>query len=232
MTVCTAQQKHQEPVHFNRGRHGNVWICTACGSQLGGPTLEDEEIEALVEFTKCARIDFAEKRAKAQKERQMQLEIKVLAGAESKAFLADLTKQIDRLERLGGTKTISTTVTGPAEPEAEEEEEFAAKPPKAKASAKAAGFDDDADDAPAAPAEPEEEEEDFTTPPAKTAKPPKAKKVTLDDVNDACKAKAKSIGGKAGREKVLVVLTKHFKTESVSELKPEQWAKCIELMAV
>lgn len=74
-----------------------------------------------------------------------------------------------------------------------------------------------------------EDEEDVEEAPKKTAK--KAKKLTNSDVNDACKKLASSIGGKEGRKKVLSILKKKFKTESVSELKPTDYAKCIEAMA-
>lgn len=185
-------------------------------------------------------------RPDGHKEQSMQLEIKVLAGAESKAFLADLTKQIDRLERLGGVKAAAPAAedaddTGSDDaPDADEsdDDDFAAAPKNVKAAVKsaakktAASFDeDDADDAPAASTE-DDDDADFTAPPAKAAKPAKAKKITVDDVNDACKAKASSIGGKEGRAKVLALLKKHFKTESVSELKPEQYEACIKAMAV
>ena len=50
------------------------------------------------------------------------------------------------------------------------------------------------------------------------------KKITIDDVNDACRKLALKIGGKPGREKVLGILQKKFKTKTVSALKPEQYA--------
>lgn len=56
----------------------------------------------------------------------------------------------------------------------------------------------------------------------------KAKTITSAQVNDACKALAKA----KGRPYVLKVLKKYFKTESVSELKPEQYAKALEVLAV
>lgn len=56
------------------------------------------------------------------------LEIAVLIGAESKEFLADLTKQIDRLEKLSGKKATTAAET----------EDVADKPAKT-AAAKANG---------------------------------------------------------------------------------------------
>lgn len=77
----------------------------------------------------------------------------------------------------------------------------------------------------------ETDDSDFSTPePAPKTK--KAPKVTADDVNDACRLKAQSVGGKAGREQVLTILKKQFKTTSVSELKPEQYAAVVKAMQV
>lgn len=76
----------------------------------------------------------------------------------------------------------------------------------------------------------EEDDEDSDEEEKPAVKKGKVKKLTANDVNDACKSLASSIGGKKGREKVLSILKKKFKTESVSELKPEQYAKCIAAM--
>ncbi len=105
----------------------------------------------------------------------------------------------------------------PADDDAEEDEDFGAKKSSTK---KASKFEEESEDA--------DEEEGFNKPAAKT----KAKKLTADDVNDAAKALAKSIGGKEGREKVLGILKKKFKTTSVTELKPEQYEAAIEALAV
>ncbi len=162
----------------------------------------------------------------------MKMEIGIMAGAESKAFLVDFKKQLDRLEaltgRLSGGKAAAAAATEEEEEEQEEEEseeDFGAKT-KAAAKKTAKSFDDDD----AGEEESEEEEESFTKAPAAKAK--KAKAYTLDDANDACKARAAVTGGKKGRAEVLALLNKHFKTESVSELKPEQYAKVITVMAV
>ena len=168
-----------------------------------------------------------------------QLNISLLAGDESKKFLAGLTKQIDRLEAL--TAKLPTAEAEEAT-EDEDEEELVPKSKKAPAKKAAAKFeDDDEDDDAEADAE-EETDEDETEEEAETededdgdfkkpaAKKTAAKKLTVDDCNDAAKAKAASIGGKKGRETVLALMKKHFKTESVSELKPEQYAKFVEVM--
>jgi ribosomal protein L37AE/L43A len=54
-------KRHIAPVHFNRGRHGHVWICVSCGKQISGTTLEAEEIEALMAFSKALEEKMAKK---------------------------------------------------------------------------------------------------------------------------------------------------------------------------
>lgn len=70
----------------------------------------------------------------------------------------------------------------------------------------------------------EEIEADFTA----DEKPKKGrpKKLTLDDVNDACKKAA----GKTTRAKVLKVLEKKFEVSSVSDLEPAQYEDVIEAL--
>lgn len=96
------------------------------------------------------------------------------------------------------------------EVEVDEDEDFAPKKSKKKAAAKV--FEED-----------DEEEVEEEAPPKKKAK---AKKVTVDDVNDACKARAAS----GSRAEVLGILKKKFKVASVSELEPEQYAAVIAAM--
>lgn len=167
---------------------------------------------------------------------KLEMECKVLAGAESKAFLADLTKIVERMERAAGVAggksskvaAAAEEEEAPAETE-EEEEDFAPKAKKAAAKPTASFEEEDEEPAAEEPAESEEEEEeaDFTTPPAKKAK---AKKFTVNDVNAACKKRATKTGGEKGRDEVLAILTKNFKTKSVSDLTPEQFQQCIKLM--
>lgn len=148
------------------------------------------------------------------------LEIKILAGAESKAFLVDLTKQIDRLQGLMGSGKFG----GAAEPDstpdeegAEEESDFSSKP--AAKSKKGASFEDETD-------LPEEKEEEEEPKPKK-----KAKKTTIDDVNDACREKARSLG-KAGVAEVRKLLKKKFGTESISEIDDDQYDAVLKAMKV
>lgn len=167
----------------------------------------------------------------------MKLEIALLAGDETKKFLHSLTKQIDRLEALS---KISPEAEDDTEAFANDENDndFEAKQPSKSKAAKASFDDGDEDEAESEDAkdegddeeqaEVEEEETEDEEPPLAAKK--KAKKLTVDDCNDAAKELARSIGGKPGREKVLSLMKKYFKTESVSELKSEQYAKFIEVM--
>jgi len=164
----------------------------------------------------------------------MKLELAILAGAESKAFLADLTTQIDRLEKLTSGKSIKDIENESEIPEetygAEDEvedDDFGVKPTKNAKKSQASVFEDEEDDSGV-------EELNFK----ETAKAPKAapkkakaKKVTLDDVNDACMARAMA-GGKNGFKEVKGILKKKFKTESISELEESQYQECIDAMAV
>lgn len=178
------------------------------------------------------------RKQKEENSMKLEMEMKVLAGNDSKQFLVELTKQIDRLELLAGKLGKGAAKKAPGDDEDEEEaradaadddddddEEFAAKKPVKK---KPAFEDDEEDDADDEDDEDEEEDDEDDEPKAKT----KGKKITADDCNDAAKARAASVGGKKGREEVLKLMKKHFGTESVSELKPDQYAKFIKVMEV
>lgn len=149
----------------------------------------------------------------------MKLELSMLAGAESKQFLVDLTKQIDRLEKLANEYGVPTAATKPDETEERDaDEDFEPKKSKVKTMPEP-DLPGDGDD--------DDGEPDFKAP---TVKKEKVKKVTVDDCNDAAKTRAMIKGGKLGRTEVLSLMKKHFKTESVSELKPEQYEKFIQVM--
>lgn len=172
---------------------------------------------------------------------EMKLDLGIMAGAESKAWLAGLTQQLDRLEKLTGGKGIDglkslTTVaaTEPVAPESEEsedeDEDFTAKKKPAKKAS--ASFDEDESDGDDEDESVDEDDEEEKAPPAKTKKAGRPPKYTVDDVNDACKARALAAGGKKGRAEVIAILQKKFGTATVSELKPEHYAACIAAMAV
>lgn len=94
------------------------------------------------------------------------------------------------------------------------------KPTKGSPKKQAKSFDDE---------EPEEtENESDDEAPPKKAKGKKSKKITSDDVNDACKKRASG----DRRKEVLAILKKQFKTESVSDIEEDQYADVIKAMTV
>lgn len=158
------------------------------------------------------------------------LELKIMAGAESKQFLVDLNAALSRLE------SLTDKVENLDKPSVTK-----------KATKKAAPVEDDVDDEETESDDVEdtdeetaEETDDEDEKPAKKekAKPAKAKKLSADDVNDACKAfathqiKSKGIPGPEARKMVLKILKKKFDVESVSELEPEQFADALKALAV
>lgn len=225
MSICREKGTHARPVHLNRGRHGHIWLCLECGKQLAGPKLPEEEIKALGEFftyatEKAAQDERAKQTQEVKGEMDMKLEIGVIAGAESKQFLVDLTKQIDRLEKLSGGKSLNEKALASAQADDEDEAD----------APEAADAEDEDDGFQAKPAKKktalDEEEEDEAPAPAPKKK---AKKITLDDVNDACKARAKA-GGKKGRAEVLAILKKKFKTETISDISDDKYQAVIDAM--
>lgn len=184
----------------------------------------------------------------------MKLEFDLMAGAETKAFLVDFTKQIDRLEKLHGLDKNAPKKSAKAE-ESEEEEESEDEDfgPKKTKKAASSSFDDEEEDEKEKEKSESEEEEDEDEKeekePKKQAKATaktKAKKYTLDDVNDACKAKVAElidsgrnrkvkgkltpVTGKEARSFVLGILEENFETTSVTELEPEQYAEAIKAL--
>lgn len=146
------------------------------------------------------------------------LEVALLIGAESKAWLADVTALVERLEKATAGKTTKLKgMTTEEEFEESKDDEFSEE----KTVVRANGFDDEEESS-------DDDEEDFTK---SATKSKKAKKLTLDDVNAACKERAASEGGgKAGREVVLGILKKKFKTTSITDLKPDSYALVISTM--
>jgi hypothetical protein len=245
--VCVIGQPHRHPVHFNRGRHGHVWLCLSCGKQLSGPSLPLDEKEALIEFAKLYNEDFKSRKGLTARKEQgemtmetmMSITIKVPQNADNASIAAALRMRAGIFEGMPIKAAASRKNTDAAPvaeevdetPEADEDEDFAPKKKTAGKKAAAAAFDDDADeDTSGAIADDEEEDEGFMEAPAKKAPAKKAKKLTVDDVNDACKERAARTGGKEGRAEVLALLKKNFKTASVSEVKPEDYEKLVKIM--
>lgn len=119
--------------------------------------------------------------------------------------------------------------------DSDDDTDFGAKPAKGKKAA-AASFDDGADDADATDTDAEEskpakgkkaaafgDEDEADEKPAKAKKAPK---LTIDDVNDACKERC----GRTNRAEVLGLLKKNFKVKSVTDLEPTDYEKCIKLL--
>lgn len=161
------------------------------------------------------------------------LEVALLVGNESKQWLAEATRVVEKMEAL----LKQANNEGDDEPTPEESFDGTPLPTKKKVKvvplkAKDVTFDDEwkDDDAPEEvqdPSDEPEEDEDFTTPPPKKAK---VKALTSEDVNEACKARAARTGGKSGREEVLTILKKKFKTQSISDLKEDSYAAVIAAM--
>jgi hypothetical protein len=147
------------------------------------------------------------------------LEVQLLIGEQSKQWLADVTALVERLEKGVGQKVKGTSIVDEETDEAideptdtmteDEDTDFTPK----KKSTKKAGveFSD----------EYEEGEPDADPAPKK-----KAKKLTIEDVNAACKAYATENGVK----KTKALLKKKFGSESLSDLEEDQWAAVIAAM--
>lgn len=157
----------------------------------------------------------------------MQLTINLQDCKKPGDIAAQLRMQANLFDGMSGKEASRTAKTAnsehldPEETDSDtdgENDDFkkAASSTKSKKSAKA--FEESAEN------EPEGGEEDFKTP-AK-GKAAKAKKLTIDDVNDACVAHAKGVG-KGGRDAVLAILKKKFNVITVTELKPDQYEKAI-----
>ncbi len=186
----------------------------------------------------------------------MKLGIEVIAGAESKQFLASLSKEIDRLDEVLG-RLNAIEVEEVEEEKAPEPKRGRGRPKKKAAEVEALeeedededeeeSIDDDEsddedeeeiieededDDEEAEESDDEDEdedEEDVVEEPVK--KSARHKKLTVDDLNDVAKALASSIGGKAGRAKVLSLMKKHFDTESINDVKPEDYQVFVNVM--
>jgi hypothetical protein len=192
-----------------------------------------------------------------------ELKLALLVGAESKQWLADATALVNRFEELvekaNGKRTSKSTEGKSKAVEAESEEDDSedfeetskkgtAKSGKKKVQ-KAKDFDDDddsedddsdsaGDEEDSDDAEPEASEEDSDddaeSEPVK--KKGKAKKLTSEDVNAACKERVKreiednGSSAKDARAVVSGILKKKFKVSSVTDLDEDQFTAVIKAM--
>ncbi len=213
---------HKRRVHLNRGRNPHTWICLDCKREIVKPgVFSAEEAEAMAEYLIHLETNFPNKGFKENKENTkmetMQITFNFKEGTKPADIATKLRWQAGLFEGLAPKEAASVKNTSaPAAEESDDDEDFGSKKKSTKERV-AAAFESDDDDA------------GFTdAPPAKK----KAKKITLEDVNEACKARAKATGGKEGRAEVLKILKKQFKTESVSSLDEDQYADVIEAMEV
>lgn len=153
----------------------------------------------------------------------MKLELAILAGAESKAFLVDFKKQLDRMEKL--TKKMGSTESEETEEEENEEEET-----ELEASEESEETEESEESDEESEEETEESEEEEK--PAKKA----TGKITTEQLNDACKArlqkliKVKKMTSKKAFAEVKALLQKHFDTDSVAQIEKEDRAKALKLL--
>jgi len=158
------------------------------------------------------------------------LELVIMAGAESKEFLAGLTAQLDRAEKLLGNVAAATSAAQPeaapaetkaAQPEAAPAETKAAKG-KGKAKAAPAPEVDDALETAHADAEADaasEGDDDLFGDDEPADEGP-----TLEDVRKV----VKDFATKHGKEKALNLLGK-FKVTAINDIKKSDYGKVIEL---
>lgn len=143
------------------------------------------------------------------------LELVIMAGAESKAFLAGLTAQLDRAEKLLGNAAAATSAA--AQPEAAATE---AKPAKGKGKTKAAPAPEADDSLDVAETEAASEGEDDLF----GDEEPADEGPTLEDVRKV----VKDFATKHGKEKALKLLGK-FKVTAINDIKKADYGKVIEL---
>lgn len=149
----------------------------------------------------------------------MSLEIKFLAGPETKQFLASLEKIVERMEKavaVNGKAIKAKVKNAKIEDEEEETDEI-----------DMSDFSDDEEtEADRQASEMDELEEEDEAPKAKKAK---ASKLSIDDVFAAAKAKLSTKG--MTRDKVKAIIKKKFGVDSMSELESDQFAAAIKALS-
>ena len=145
----------------------------------------------------------------------MKLEVAMMVGAESKAFLASMTNILERMEKVAGLAQASAA---PVETKAK----------KAKLNLPLIEVPEETESFEESLGEDEGEELGFdsaeeTEDEAPVAKAPKASKLTDKDVHTAALAHAK----KHGRPATLKLLKAKFGVASIAEIKAADYAKAI-----
>ena len=136
---------------------------------------------------------------------------------------------------LAGVKNATTEAATEEVEEAEEEDADDGFASKKKLAKKKAAFEEESEEEESE----EESEEEEEAPPKKKGKAAKVKKLTTDDLNDACKARVArliedgngKITGKMARDNVLKLLKKNFETDTVSDIDDQDdMARAIKLL--
>ena len=149
----------------------------------------------------------------------MKLEVAMLVGAESKAFLASMTNILERMEKLAGQDKTPSVVPAKAAKKVKAGEAVAlveAEETTEDESIETFGGEDEGEELGFDSAEETEDE-------APVAKPAKASKLTDKDVHTAALAHAK----KHGRPATLKLLKAKFGVASIAESKAADYAKVI-----
>lgn len=159
---------------------------------------------------------------------KLEIESTILVGAESKAWLSDLENLVTRMEKVTGkttTKKSAKTDTDLDDTSLDEDnddgEDFTKSTKPKNSAKKASSFSDDSD-------EDDTDEKSEIEAASMKGKRGRPKKITIDDVNDACKTRAEE----TSRKEVLKILKGQFDVTSVTDLEPKQYAEVIEAMQV
>lgn len=153
----------------------------------------------------------------------MQLTINIDNPKDAAKKLREHAELFDGLN--GATKGPTKKKASAKDPEEtdEDEDEDEDELPTTKKAASAPDDDDDEE-------ETDDDDDQDSDDDEKPAKKAKAKKITANDVLEACKTRAKRTGGKKGREEVLTILRKKFDVETVSELDETDYAKALKYL--
>lgn len=153
-----------------------------------------------------------------------------LEGKNTKELATGLKAHLAMFEPTGATKTTKTTKSKAKDEDDEDEDEADMSDEDSDDTDADESDESETDDA-------DETDEDEEEAPKKSAKSTKAKKITTEELNDACKDRLKRIMKKrkltSGKALLLVksLLNKHFETESVSKIAPEDRARALTLLS-